>query len=217
MVGDLDSLSQPLVEALFRKGTICASVGANRQGLRAEAIRSPMRPLRPLLVAAVLLAASAAQAQQSRFTTGPVISDYGPVAEIESAAPVPPETVFKVAFDVSEAGTAGQISRRLESPARFLNMHVRAGVPLENIHLVVVVHGPAARDLMIEPRPGESNANAGLVAALVANGVDIVLCGQTAANAGIEPDSLLPGVRLSLSAMTTFALLQQDGYTVNPF
>jgi hypothetical protein len=37
------------------------------------------------------------------------------------------------------------------------------------------------------------------------------------ANAGIEPDSLLPGVRLSLSAMTTFALLQQDGYTVNPF
>lgn len=176
-----------------------------------------MRHLSPLLVAAVMLVASTAQAQQSRFTTGPVISDFGPVAEIESAAPVPPETVFKVAFDVSEAGTAGQISRRLESPARFLNMHVRAGVPLENIHLVVVVHGPAARDLMIEPRPGESNANAGLVAALVANGVDVVLCGQTAANAGIEPDSLLPGVRLSLSAMTSFALLQQDGYTVNPF
>lgn len=176
-----------------------------------------MRYLRPLLVAALLLAASAAQAQQSRFTTGPVISDYGPVAEISSAAPIPPETVFKVAFDVSEAGTAGEMSRRLESPARFLNMHVRAGVPLENIHLVIVVHGPAARDLMIEPRPGESNANAGLVAALVANGVEIILCGQSAANAGIEPESLLPGVRLSLSAMTAFALLQQDGYTVNPF
>jgi intracellular sulfur oxidation DsrE/DsrF family protein len=70
---------------------------------------------------------------------------------------------------------------------------------------------------MIEPRPGESNANAGLVAALVANGVEIILCGQSVANAGIEPDSLLPGVRLSLSAMTAFALLQQDGYTVNPF
>ena len=55
-----------------------------------------MRHLSLLLVAAVMLVASAAQAQQSRFTTGPVISDYGPVAEIESAAPVPPETVFKV-------------------------------------------------------------------------------------------------------------------------
>lgn len=176
-----------------------------------------MRHLSPFLVAAVLLAASAAQAQQSRFTTGPVISDFGPVAEIESAAPVPLETIFNVAFDVSEAGTAGEISRRLESPARFLNMHVRAGVPRENIHLVVVVHGPAARDLRIEPRPGEANANAGLIAALVANGVDIILCGQTAANAGIEPEDLLPGVRLSLSAMTSFALLQQDGYTVNPF
>jgi intracellular sulfur oxidation DsrE/DsrF family protein len=217
MVGDLSSRSGPLIEALFRQRTICAKVRVNRQGLRAKTIRIPMRHLSPLLVAAVMLVASAAQAQQSRFTTGPVISDYGAVAEIESAAPVPPETVFKVAFDVSEAGTAGEISRRLESPARFLNMHVRAGIPLENIHLVVVVHGPAARDLMIEPRPGETNANAGLVAALVANGVDIVLCGQTAANAGIEPDSLLPGVRLSLSAMTSFALLQQDGYTVNPF
>jgi intracellular sulfur oxidation DsrE/DsrF family protein len=70
---------------------------------------------------------------------------------------------------------------------------------------------------MIEPRPGETNANAGLIAALIETGVDVYLCGQTAANAGVSAEALLPGVRLSLSAMTTHALLQQNGYTLNPF
>ena len=204
------------IENAFRVGTMCATIRRRRQGPN-DNKKVTMRLLRSLLVAAALLAASTAQAQQSRFTAGPVISEYGAVADIEGAAPIPPQTVFRVAFDVSEAATAGEVSRRLESAARFLNMHVRAGVPRENIHLAVVVHGPAVRDLMIEPRPGEANANAGLIAALVANGVDIFLCGQTAANAGIEPDALLPGVRLSLSAMTMHALLQQDGYTLNPF
>lgn len=96
MVGDLNSPGWPLVEALFRQGTIWAKVRGNRQGLRAKTIRITMRHLSSLLVAAVMLVASAAQAQQSRFTTGPVISDYGPVAEIESAAPVPPESVTAV-------------------------------------------------------------------------------------------------------------------------
>jgi intracellular sulfur oxidation DsrE/DsrF family protein len=176
-----------------------------------------MRFVTLILIAATLSVSTAAEAQQSRFTTGPVISEYGGVADIEGAIPVPTDTVFKVAFSVSEAGTAGEVSRRLESAARFLNMHVRAGVPRENIQIAVVVHGPAIRDLMIEPRPGETNANAGLIAALIETGVDVYLCGQTAANAGVSAEALLPGVRLSLSAMTTHALLQQNGYTLNPF
>lgn len=176
-----------------------------------------MHRFRPLLIVAALVAASSAHAQSSRFSPGPVISAYGPVADIEGIAPIAPGTVFRVAFDVSEAATGGQVSRRLESAARFLNMHARAGVPQENIHLAIVVHGPAARDLMREPRAGEANPNADLIAALVAGGVDVILCGQTAANLGLTPGSLLPGVRLSLSAMTAHALLQQDGYTLNPF
>ena len=34
---------------------------------------------------------------------------------------------------------------------------------------------------------------------------------------GITPDDLIPGVEMSLSAMTAHALLQQNGFTVNPF
>ena len=44
-----------------------------------------------------------------------------------------------------------------------------------------------------------------------------ILCGQSAAAYGITPENLIPGVEMALSAMTAFALLQQNGYTVNPF
>lgn len=173
--------------------------------------------LRSLIFTSALLAATAAYAGPSSFTPGPVIAEYGAVAEVEGAAPIAPDAAFKVAFDVSEAAEAGAVNRRLESAARFLNIHVRAGVPRENIRLAIVVHGAAARDLMQQPNEGETNANAGLIAALIANGVDIYLCGQTAAHYDIGQEDLLPGVRLSLSAMTAHALLQQDGYTLNPF
>jgi intracellular sulfur oxidation DsrE/DsrF family protein len=47
--------------------------------------------------------------------------------------------------------------------------------------------------------------------------VKIIVCGQTAAYYGVKTDELLPGVQMALSAMTAHALLQQQGYTLNPF
>ncbi|VVS99449.1 hypothetical protein ERY430_40383 [Erythrobacter sp. EC-HK427] len=34
---------------------------------------------------------------------------------------------------------------------------------------------------------------------------------------GVEHDDLIEGVEMALSAMTAHALLQQQGYTINPF
>ena len=107
--------------------------------------------------------------------------------------------------------------RALVTPARFLNMHVAAGVPEENIHLAVVVHGGAYRDLLNAESYGAENPNAPLIEQLIAHGVTIELCGQTAAYRDVSEDDLLPGVTISLSAMTSHALLQQQGYTLNPF
>lgn len=173
--------------------------------------------LRACIFVAALALAPLAHADQSDFTPGPAIANFGAVAEAPTAAPVPANTVFKVAFSVHEAGEAETVNRRLDSPARFINMHVRAGVPRENIHLAVVVHGPASRDLLRARASGEENPNAPLIAALIANGVDVYLCGQSAAAYDIAPEDLLPGVQIALSAMTVHALLQQAGYTINPF
>jgi intracellular sulfur oxidation DsrE/DsrF family protein len=147
------------------------------------------------------------------FETGPIIADYGPVASVEGAMPIAPGTRFRVAFDIADASDGDAVNRRLETAARFLNMHVRSGVPKANMEVALVVHGPASADLTKRP----DNPNADLIAALVEADVSIVLCGQTAAYRGIDQSDLLPGITLSLSAMTAHAQLQQQGYTLNPF
>jgi len=165
---------------------------------------------------ALLIAPAAHATDMPGFTRGPVIADYGPVADVPDAQPIPADTHFKVIFDVSEAAANGQVNGGIESAARFLNMHARAGIPVENINIAIVVRGSAARDLTLHPRPGRDNPNAPLIAALIANHVDIYVCGQAAAHAGIHTSDLLPGVHVALSALTEFALLQQQGYTLIP-
>lgn len=157
-----------------------------------------------------------ASAGPEAFKPGDVIKGYGAYAPLVDGR-LSADTVFKIAYDISKPGEEGKVSRNLETPARFLNMHNAAGVPVENMHLAVVVHGGAHKDLLTDEARGSDNPNAELIADLLAHGVTIELCGQTAAYYGVSEDDLLPGVRLGLSAMTAHALLQQDGYTLNPF
>ncbi|MEM9533959.1 MAG: DsrE family protein [Pseudomonadota bacterium] len=145
-----------------------------------------------------------------------MIKQFGPVAKVPNHR-VSADSVFKVAFDVADAGRPGSVNRRLESAARFLNMHATAGVPAENLSVAIVVHGAAALDLTTDERYGQANANAPLIKALTDAGVSIELCGQTAAYREIKPRDLLPGVKMALSAMTAHARLQQNEYTLNPF
>ena len=61
------------------------------------------------------------------------------------------------------------------------------------------------------------NPNQPMVRAMLDQGVRFILCGQSGAAYGIKQEDLIPGVETALSAMTAHALLQQRGYTVNPF
>lgn len=169
-----------------------------------------------------LLACGAAADEPSPFKTGPVFEAFGQSAKIASAAPIPEGTVFKVSFDVADAADPGEMNRSINSLARFINMHAAAGVPMENINVALVVHGSASNELMSDAAfgakfDGAKNGNKALLQALMDKGVPVILCGQSAAYHKIDPDDLLPGVEMALSAMTAHALLQQDGYTVNPF
>lgn len=160
-----------------------------------------------------LLAGVPALAAQQAYSTGPVIEDFGPVAEIPGAQPLPSDTVLRVVFDTATPAEEGELNRTLVSAARFINMHGRAGLDPDNIHVAVVIHGRAVRDVAGAP----SGDNAALIAALVEHNAGIYVCGQSAVYYDVAAEDLLPGVTMSLSAMTTHALLQQDGYTLNPF
>ena len=160
-----------------------------------------------------ITAAPAAAQDMSAFKTGPVFEDFGPHAPVEGAEPIASLERFAIAFDVASAAEKGGRNRGFESAARFMNMHVAAGVPEDRIALAVVVHGGAARNLVA----GADNASQAMIEAMLAKGIRFILCGQSAAAYGIAKTDLIEGVELHLSAMTAHAQLQQDGYTVNPF
>ncbi len=170
----------------------------------------------------IFMHTNAADAQLDKFTKGPLIEDYGPVAVIEGREAIPENTVFKVSFDLSKEAKPETINRNLESAARFLNMHAASGVKAENLHLALVVHGSAVFDFVNDEKYSikendKVNTNKQLISDLIANGVEIYVCGQSATYQGVSFQDLLPDVKMSLSAMTAHALLQQRGYTLNPF
>ena len=176
------------------------------------------------LALAVITAAPLAAQDMSAFKPGPVLTEFGAHAPVPGVEQLPADTEFAIAFDVTNPAEEGSANRGFDSAARFLNMHVANGVPQENIRLVVVVHGKASLELLTNAahaanpasRQGD-NPSAKLVEALLAEDVRFILCGQSAAAYGIAPDDLIPGVEMSLSAMTAHALLQRNGFTVNPF
>ena len=170
-----------------------------------------------------LLLPVAAPAQVPSFHAGTAIPAFGKIATINSDLPIPKGTVFKIDFDAAAKAKPGEVNRIVDAAIRFINMQVEAGVPVKDIHLALVFHGPAAFDLTDDAfyaahaGPGATtNATAPALAALIGRGARVYLCGQSAAAQGIAKADLLPGVKMALSAMTAHALLQQQGYTLNP-
>lgn len=176
-----------------------------------------MKPLTILAAGFALLGTPLAAQDMSAFATGPVFEDFGPHTAVEGSEPIASLERFAIAFDVATAAQDGARNRGFESAARFINMHVAAGVPEDRIELAVVVHGKAVFDLTRAGEGRAGNASAAMVEAMLAKGVRFIVCGQSAAAYGVKKADLIEGVELHLSAMTAHALLQQDGFTVNPF
>lgn len=169
--------------------------------------------------AAALIVAGQASAK-SDFDYGPVFDTFGKHAHVEGVS-FPENQTFKVAFDVAKAASPGEVNRKFESLARFINMHVANGVKQENLSLALVVHGSATEEVLktanFKERKSLPNGNETLLVALMEKGVDVIVCGQSAAAHGVEKNALIDGVKMDLSAMTAHARLAQKGYSVNPF
>lgn len=172
-------------------------------------------------LAAGLLMSGPAFAGEDAFSTGPVFTEFGPAAAVETDFDVPQNMTLRTSFDVSKGADAGSRNRTFESAARFINMHARSSLALDKMNLAIVVHGSAVHDVAVASHYAEAvggeNANVELIAALTGQGVRVIVCGQSAAYYDVENAELLPGVEMALSAMTAHAVLQQQGYAVNPF
>ena len=175
------------------------------------------------LCVCVLLAIIADGIGAAEPQTGPVIKGFGPVFEVsENAWNLRQDVHYKVSMDVAATSeNISDLNRRIESAARFLNMHAGNGIDPKNIELAIIIHGSAGKDLLTDAayqsRFEVPNPNTAMLNALGEAGVVIYLCGQTAAYRGFAAEELSPVVTMALSAMTAHIRLQSEGYTLIPF
>lgn len=188
-----------------------------------------LRPCRSLLALTLVslglpAAGAAQQSPPGMQASGPRIASAGPTFAVENPTfEAPADHVFRAVFEIDQSDADGtQMNPQLVTIARFLNLHARHGVPDARVHAAAVVHGGGWTALMTDEAygarfEGRANPTRALVEELVANGVQLVLCGQTAGARGVHRDDLLPGVQLGLSAMTALNVFQAQGYQFNPW
>lgn len=171
------------------------------------------------LLAATLILVTPANAADPR--AGTAVPSYGKTFAVDFDMPIPKGIVIKHSYDRMVGAKPGTLNKDIESAARFINMNTLAGVPLENINVAVIVHGPAIFDVakndFYKEKYGKDSANAGLIKELLAAGARVIVCGQSAAGRGLPKAAMIPGVELALSAMNAHIVLQQEGYSLNPF
>ena len=155
--------------------------------------------------------------------SGPVIPGFGPFWEVpEATFPTDTTTTFRVVFDVMNSPEDhSRVNPWMETAARFLNMHANAGVPPRNMHVALVVHNKASKDLLddanYQERFGVTNPNSALLQSLLQAGARVIFCGQSSHARNVPIGQTVEGVQLSLSAMTALIQLQDSGYRLIKF
>ncbi len=150
-----------------------------------------------------------------------VVPGFGDFTPLPQARERPdPALDYKVLYVVQDgARTPSQTNLGLDRAAKLANMLAAEGVPAGRRHIVVVVLSQATETVLSDAayaarHEGQKNPNAAIVAALIAGGVSVRICGQAMTNAKITPSQLAPGVQLDVSALVTSANLQLKGYAV---
>jgi intracellular sulfur oxidation DsrE/DsrF family protein len=156
------------------------------------------------------------------FAQKRIIEKYGDSYEIPFAEfKTDTSAMLKVVFNVSRSSeNQEQPNELFEAAARLINMHYNAGANRNNLKIALVVHGAAANDVLNTEaylrRTATANTivniNVALLSALAQEGVEIILCGQTAVYRDIKQYDVHKDVKFALSAMTALVQLQNEGY-----
>jgi intracellular sulfur oxidation DsrE/DsrF family protein len=131
---------------------------------------------------------------------GPVIMGFGEVFTIENTDfKVDVSKEYKAVFDIMNSPESHEdLNTSIETAARFLNMHVQSGVPIEQLKVALVVHNKASKDLITheayQKRYGTDNPNLELIQALLDAGGEIIFCGQSSIARDFPKEELIKGV-----------------------
>ncbi|MGH8398594.1 MAG: DsrE family protein, partial [Gammaproteobacteria bacterium] len=135
----------------------------------------------------VLFPAAAFATQPPGFWQNPVIKSTGDLHPLPDAAYQPQKDVtYKAVFSVTRAQkNPKDMDNSLSSVARAVNLFVYAGVPLDHLKFVVIIHGGATSIALdnahYKKEFGVDNPNLKVIKELKAAGVEIAVCGQALA------------------------------------
>lgn len=176
-----------------------------------------------LLILIPLLCFSNTYSQKHSTSTGPIFKDFGAVYSIEDAdLLLDLDKKYKVIFDVySDEKKASQMNALINTVARFMNMHAQQGVLLENMEIVLVLHGAATKNALNEKKFKKlfktKHPNSELLGALAEKDVKIYVCGQSMKSKDYKASDISENVDISLSALTALVKYQSEGYQIINF
>jgi intracellular sulfur oxidation DsrE/DsrF family protein len=181
-------------------------------------------PMRLAIVASLLLAGCQTMTSMNSTPFTAVPGFGAPVAAPGAEMQVDPAVRYRVAFPATRAAaTPRDTLPALERAARFLNLLSAAGKRTAPGDVVVVISGPATAAVLDDaawrrryPDGGGSNPNLPLIRALREAGATVSVCSQALHGQKIAAAEVDAAVRQDLSAMTTLAALQSQGYALIP-
>lgn len=153
----------------------------------------------------------------------PIVKNYGGIYEIPDATERPdPKKEYKIIVDMTSGPTnPAQISRWVDNIARMMNLHGLAGVPKENLHVKVVVHGGAIYTILNDEKYQErhqvDNPNLPVYDALKEAGAEFYVCGQSMIARDMKKEDIWPGTQIAHSALTTLTTYVPQGYVLLKF
>jgi intracellular sulfur oxidation DsrE/DsrF family protein len=143
-----------------------------------------------------------------------------PVTDIKEKPDVTMKYKFLMNLSEWEKDTASikQVSGGLAEIGRIINLHIAAGVPKENLEVVIVVHGPALNAFLTNPeyraKFNVDNPSMDILKQFMAIKTRFIACGQAELFANIPKEKLIPEVNTALSAMIVLSTYQLKGYVM---
>ena len=150
----------------------------------------------------------------------PVIKKFGTVTEVPFSVENPDTKLnYKIIVEVSSDNTKPEIVHEFfDKVAAVVNLHALGGVVANKLHVVMVIHGPAAQFVLnneeYRKKFNSDNPNIPLFRELTDAGVKIFVCGQSLNKRNIAKESVTPEVKPALSAIPTLTTYQLKGYSI---
>jgi hypothetical protein len=148
------------------------------------------------------------------------IDGYGKVVQLPNAAHQPREGA-KLCVDVTKSEDPDKLNSAIEKVARYVNIYAGAGAQPANAEIAVILHDGATlavlnADAYSKKFGTQGNPNLDCLQKLHEAGVKIYVCGQSLISKGGTPEDVVVFVDVSVSALTSLANLQADGFAYLP-